>query len=243
MTAFLSSASPTLSIIIPCWNDADVLDAQLTALTALRGIDEIIVADASHGADCAKIALSHGARLVICPQANRGSQLNEGASIARGSVLLFHHADSELGQEHVDALRRGMGSEKFVGGGFYRKFDQRHPHLGWLERWGRRLNDLGGTIYGDQSIFVRHDAFEELGGFAPIPLMEDIEFSRRLHRYGRVVLLDPPIRTSARRFVRRGAWRSTMENGTLILLYKLGVSPWRLHGWYYRQHVANRAAT
>lgn len=92
----------------------------------------------------------------------------------------------------------------------------------------------GGTLYGDQTIFVRRETFLTLGGFAKIPLMEDIEFSRRLRGAGQIAVLDPPVRSSARRHLRKGAWRTSLQNGLFIALYRLGVSPHRLHRWYYR---------
>jgi GT2 family glycosyltransferase len=96
----------------------------------------------------------------------------------------------------------------------------------------------GGTLYGDQSIFVRKEIFEQLGGFASIPLMEDVEFSRRLRRTGKIVVLDPPIATSPRHHERRGAIRTSIRNGVMIVLYRLGISPQRLHAWYYRGFAA-----
>jgi GT2 family glycosyltransferase len=103
----------------------------------------------------------------------------------------------------------------------------------WLESVARFLTRHGGTLYGDQSIFVRRDVFMDLGGFAKIPLMEDVEFSRRLRAAGKVTVLDPPVRSSARRHRRKGAWRTSIQNGLFIVLYHLGVSPHRLHRWYY----------
>jgi hypothetical protein len=76
--------------------------------------------------------------------------------------------------------------------------------------------------------------FRALGGFAPIPLMEDMEFSQRLRRAGRVAVLDPPVESSARRHASGGAWRTSLQNGLFIVLYKCGLSPRYLHRWYYR---------
>jgi GT2 family glycosyltransferase len=90
-------------------------------------------------------------------------------------------------------------------------------------------------LYGDQSIFVRRDQYNALGGFPPIPLMEDVEFSRRLRRAGKIALLEPPLVTSARRHATQGSWRTSVRNGTLLLLHRIGVSPYRLHRWYYRE--------
>jgi len=108
----------------------------------------------------------------------RGFQMNRGAELATGDALLFHHADSVLTEAHADSITREMSDVKIVGCAFYRKFDERHPHLRWLEGPERSHSRLFGTLYGEQSIFVRHSHFKRLGGFANIPLMADVEFSK-----------------------------------------------------------------
>jgi rSAM/selenodomain-associated transferase 2 len=230
-----------ISVVVPVWNDAEALECCLKATCGLRGLFEIVVADASEDYACREIAERFGVKYVRCTQPNRGSQMNAGAAAASGELLLFHHADTELSREHVTSLLSIVTEPQIVGGAFYREFDARHPRLRWLEFFGRKLNDWGGTLFGDQSIFVRREHFEKLGGFAAIPLMEDIEFSRRLRRSGKTVLLDPPIHSSSRRFS-RGSWRTTLENGALILLFKCGVAPHRLHAWYYRTRRATEPA-
>ena len=223
----------TLSVVVPCWRDADALGRVLAALRVIEGVAEIIVADATETGECRDIARAAGCVIAHCAQPSRGGQMNAGAALARGDVLLFHHADSDLTAAHVENLHAALHDPALAGGGFYRHFDARHPHLLWLEKWARRLNDWGGTIFGDQSVFVRRAHFEKLGGFADIPLMEDVEFSKRLRRSGPTRLLDPPMRSSARRFTRRGPWRTTLTNGTLLALYHCGASPARLHRIYY----------
>lgn len=104
----------------------------------------------------------------------------------------------------------------------------------WLEGWNRILAEKGGTLFGDQSIFVRRDVFERMGGYRAFPLMEDVDFSKRLLNEGRRVVLDPPITTSARHHMKRGSWRTSLRNGTMLLLFALGASPDFLHAWYYR---------
>lgn len=229
--------STTVSVVIPCWNDGVALGAILQKLGTLSGVDQVVVADASPGDRCRTLASEAGATVAPCPLPSRGAQLNAGARAAHGQVLLFHHADTDLTQAHVDALRRAARQPEFAGGAFHRKFDERHARLRFLERLARFLANRGGTLYGDQSIFVRREVFEQLGGFAEIPLMEDIEFSRRLRRAFRTVVLDPPISTSPRHHAARGALRTSLRNGAMIALYRLGFSPEKLHAWYYRRPV------
>ncbi|HSH37537.1 MAG TPA: TIGR04283 family arsenosugar biosynthesis glycosyltransferase, partial [Chthoniobacterales bacterium] len=205
----------------------------LPKLASIPGIAETIVVDASGDEQSVEIARRSGAQLLKCSAPNRGAQMNVGATFASGDAVIFHHADTELNADHVEAVRKAMRNPEIVGGAFHRKFDDRHPRLHVLERVGRYLSEHGGTLYGDQSIFVRREVFLQMQGFAQIPLMEDVEFSKRLRAAGKLAILDPPVSTSPRRHARNGAWRTTIQNGLFIVLYKLGVSPVTLHRWYY----------
>jgi rSAM/selenodomain-associated transferase 2 len=223
-----------ISVVIPSWRDAENLAALLPVLSRLDRVAEIIVVDASGGGESERIVLSCGATFIGSPAPNRGEQMNLGAEGARGDVIVFQHSDTDLENAHLAAIETAMSDPQIIGGAFFRKFDGRHPRLMWLESVARFLTRHGGTLYGDQSIFVRRNVFMELHGFARIPLMEDVEFSRRLRAVGKIVVLDPPVRSSARRHLRKGAWRTSIQNGLFIVLYNLGVSPHRLHRWYYR---------
>ena len=222
-----------ISVVIPSWRDAENLKALLPALTEQARVSEMIVVDASGDGVAERIALASGATSVVCATPNRGEQMNLGAEASTGDVLLFQHSDTQLEEAHLQAIAEALADPEIVGGAFFRKYDDRHPRLRWVESIARFLTRRGGTLYGDQSIFVRREVFERLGGFARIPLMEDVEFSRRLRAAGKIAVLDPPVASSARRHLRRGAWRTTIQNGLFIALYNLGVSPHRLHRWYY----------
>jgi rSAM/selenodomain-associated transferase 2 len=229
-----SSGRLKFSVIIPCWNDAKNLAVLLPALRKIDNPPEIIVVDATLDRPSEEIACTADAILIFSSEANRGEQMNRGAEVATGDVLIFHHADTQLRGEHFASLEAALANEPdVIGGAFYRKFDRRHPHLNFLERAARFLNQRGSTLYGDQSLFVWREIFQSLGGFATIPLMEDVEFSKKLRKAGKTIMLDPPVESSARRHLRKGPWRTTIQNGLFILLYKLGVSPRRLHRWYY----------
>ena len=224
----------TLSVVIPSWNDAENL---ATLLPALRKIDiapELIVVDASSDVAAEEIAAASGAAFIRCSAPNRGAQMNAGATFAHGDILVFQHADTELTGAHLTAIQTALADHEIVGGAFFRKFDGRHPRLMWLEHTARFLTQHGGTLFGDQTVFVRREVFLQLQGFAQMPLMEDVEFSRRLRAAGKIAILDPAVRSSARRHLRRGAWRTSIQNGIFLLLFKIGVSPHRLHHWYYR---------
>jgi rSAM/selenodomain-associated transferase 2 len=229
-------ASLRLSVIVPSWNERDNLARLVPALVRLGEFHEIIVVDALPEPTTAQLVRTAGGLYLHAGIPNRGIQMNLGADHATGDVLVFHHADSLLGAAHLAALRRALRQPKVVGGAFYRRFDRRHPDLLWFEPVARFFIRHG-SLFGDQSIFVRREIFRALGGFAPIALMEDLEFSRRLRRHGRVAVLDPPVESSGRRHFEKGAWRTSLENGLLIVLYQCGLSPARLHRWYYRDRL------
>lgn len=224
----------SISVIVPAWRDTASLALLLPKLAAISAVAETIVVNASRDSDSERIAQQWGATLLRFSPPNRGAQMNAGAKAASGDVFLFQHADTDLQPTHLDAVMAALRDPAVIGGAFYRKFDNRHPRLTRLEPVVRFLSRHGGTLYGDQSIFVRRAVFERLGGFANFPLMEDVEFSKRLRAAGRIALLDPAVQSSPRHHRRKGAWRTTMQNALFIVLYKCGVSPVRLHRWYYQ---------
>jgi rSAM/selenodomain-associated transferase 2 len=226
---------PLISLIVPAWNDDQLVVDLVSRLQVRAELAEWVVAAVRPGEALCELHRQGIIRLISCDQPSRGRQMNAGAAEARGLLLCFHHADSELRPEHLSALEQTARNDAIFGGAFYRRFEDPRAFVVLWERVIRRINSLAGPLFGDQSIFVRASVFERLGGFADIPLMEDIEFSRRLRRLGRTVLLDPPLRSSPRRFHRLGNWRTTLLNGTFISLFYLGVGPYTLHRWYYRR--------
>ncbi len=224
------SSLPSVSLIVPCWNDGGL--CRLLAWKALK-VHELVVVLAFGDDELERDLTILRATVVVAGVANRGRQMALGAEVASGDVLVFHHADSEIADEQVAAVAGAMADERVVGGAFHRKFDARHPSFRWVEpveRWRARRF---GTLFGDQSLFVRRSEYAAMGGMRDLPLMEDVDFSRRLRRAGRIVLLDPPMTSSDRAHRAGGAFRTSLRNGLFLFLYHLGVSPARLHGWYY----------
>ena len=229
--------SGSISIIVPCWRE-DAVPAETAARWLCHAaVAEILIATVDQtGMDVRVEASAPGLRIVHCSRPGRGHQMNEGARVACGDVLLFHHADTELTDAHFESLHAAMTDLAVAGGAFRRHFDERHPHLRWLEPWEALRCRLFGPLFGDQSIFVRRAVFEALGGYADVPLMEDVEFTCRLRKRSGLKLLVPSIRTSPRKHLEQGCWRTTLTNAVFLLLYACGVTPGRLHGWYYRRH-------
>ena len=225
---------PLISLIVPVWGD-DHLVVDLVGRVALKPASaEWVVAAIEPSARLRELEDYGEIRLVGCEKPSRGAQMNAGAKEARGFLLCFHHADSELRSEHLQSLIMAAENSEIVGGAFHRRFDNRNFLMTKWERLLRCTSPMIGPLFGDQSLFVKADVFQRMGGFADIPIMEDIDFARRLRRMGRVALLDPPLWSSPRRFRNLGNLRTSSLNVLLIMLFLLGVSPDKLHRWYYR---------
>jgi rSAM/selenodomain-associated transferase 2 len=161
-------------------------------------------------------------------------QLNAGAARAAGEWLWFVHADSRMPESWLQAFRNlARAPSEVVGGAFQFALDSpawQARLLEWAVARRVRWFDLP---YGDQGIFVRRTVFQSLGGFAPLALMEDVEFVRRLKRLGRLRHLTLSLTTSARRWERDGWWRRSAGNVLILSLYSVGVSPERLAKRYH----------
>jgi|SRR6266446_3472727 len=224
---------PLISLIVPVWGDDELAVNLINSLPVVPELAEWIVVAVNPAPSLRDLDRRGAIQLISCSEPSRGKQMNAGANAARGTLLCFHHCDTELSPQHLSALERVASDRAIAGGAFHRRF--RAQHTMWREPLVRWLSELGGPLFGDQSIFVTASVFRKLGGFADIPLMEDLEFSRRLRRIGRVTILDPPLWSPPRRLGRLGTWWRTCRNATLIGLFYLGVDPRTLHTWYYRQ--------
>ena len=232
------TAQPLISMIVPVWGDDDLAVKLVNGLSTAAELCEWIVVAVKPAESLKDLDRRGVIRLVSCDQPSRGRQQNLGAAIAGGELLCFHHADSELRLEHLDALARVAKNDVIIGGAFHRRFYP--PRMLWREPLVRWINSLGGPLFGDQSLFVRAAVFREMGGFANFPLMEDVDFSRQLRSMGRVELLDPPLWSPPRR---PGTWRTAIRNAALICLFYLGIEPRVLHRWYYQRAERSASST
>jgi rSAM/selenodomain-associated transferase 2 len=226
------SRTGCISVIIPVWRETEALISLVNRLQSFPGVREVIISAAEPTHDFGNRVQALGAIFLKNAEPNRGRQLNKGALVATADWLLFHHADTELTFAHVAALA-ALDPADAIGGAFYRKFDERHPRLRWLEKFERWHSRAFGTLYGDQSIFVRREHFRRIGGFAPIPLMEDVDLSKKLRRSGKIKLLDPPVLSCAQKQIEQGAWRVTLRNLFFLVLFRCGMPVQLLHAWYY----------
>lgn len=223
----------SLSIIMPVLNEAGLITEALDRLQPPRERGaELIVVDGGSDDGTAERAEPLADRLIHAPK-GRAAQMNAGARAAAGEVLLFLHADTRL-PEAADRILAGA----FAAGAVWGRFDVRlsggHPLLRMVEALMNGRSRLTGIATGDQAMFVKREAFERVGGFPEIPLMEDIALSKTLKRLARPVCLHDRVVVSSRRWEERGILRTILLMWELRLRYFLGADPRDLVRRYYR---------
>ncbi|MCA9009385.1 MAG: TIGR04283 family arsenosugar biosynthesis glycosyltransferase [Planctomycetaceae bacterium] len=230
-TDFPQPQKGMLSIIIPAFNEEAGLAMLLESLSD-KSQTEVIVVDGGSSDTTCQIAERAGVKVIRC-RSGRGRQMNAGAAMARGEVLLFLHADSKLPSDFAQTILKSVESG-YRAGAFRLRIDD--PH------WAFRLVEFGANLrsrwlrlpYGDQALFVRSEDFFAMGGFRNWPLMEDFEFVQRLRSRGRLMIASSSSTVSARRWQRIGVFKATLINQIILIAYRLGVSPARLATLYRR---------
>ncbi len=226
-----------VSVIIPALDEAAHIAATLEGVRKCSP-HEIIVADGgSADATCA-VAKKSGAT-VILSKPGRARQMNAGAAQATGNALLFLHADTLLPENWTRIVADTLGKPGVVAGSFGFRVAESFPGR-WLVEWTTNLRSRWfQNPYGDQTQFLRRALFEELGGFADLPIMEDYELNQRLRTLGRVVTAEAAATTSGRRWKRLGVVRTTLTNKMIITGFHLGVCPHKLARVYRRAPAGN----
>jgi rSAM/selenodomain-associated transferase 2 len=220
--------SAALSIVMPCLNEAAGIAAALGDLQPLRerGV-EVVVVDGGSSDDTMRLAKPLADRAIVAPR-GRASQMNAGAAIARGCVLLFLHADCRLPASADHLIFDGLAASAKHWGRFDVAFDGAQPFMravACMMNWRSRLT---GVATGDQGIFVSRELFSAHNGFPDIPLMEDIALSKRLNIQNPPLCLSKRIRVSPRRWEERGLLRTVILMWRLRFAYFVGVDPAKL---------------
>ncbi len=214
-----------ISIIIPCLNEARTLPRTLEHVFRVAGNDknlEVIVVDGG-SRDATQDIAARSAALTLQTRAGRAAQQNIGASHATGRVLLFLHADTLPPSNFPLLIRQALDDPAVVAGAFRLRTDSPRVAMRLIERVANMRSAVLQYPYGDQGLFMEKRVFQELGGFAPLPVMEDFELVRRLRRRGRIVTLSQAVLTSARRWQKLGLLRTTLVNQLMVLGFACGV--------------------
>ena len=227
----------TIGLIIPTFNEEQALPHTLETAAQLQ-IDEIVVVDGGSQDFTFQIAQSFFERplpyraQVLTSLPGRGKQMNTGAMAAQTDIIVFLHADTQLPVNARTAIEQAMVNERVHWGRFDVQFD---TDQGWAWLISRMMNlrsRWSRIATGDQAIFIRRSTFQRISGFADIPIMEDLELSRRLKQVGEMAALREKVITSFRRWEQRGPIRTILLMWTLRFLYWVGVAPRTLHRFY-----------
>ena len=222
-----------LSVVIPVRNEAQALPCLLADLAAIRasGAEVIVVDGGSSDGTCELVQGQDDQLLSAGP--GRALQMNAGAAAAQGEYLWFVHADTRISAESIRSLIAALDERPLWG-----RFDVRLSGtglalklIGWMISVRSRLT---GVASGDQGIFVARQHFNHLGGYAQIPLMEDLQLCRQLNAQARPRCLRPPLSTSSRRWEQNGIWRTVLLMWCLRIAYYCGASPEKLARHYRR---------
>jgi len=224
-----------ISIIIPVLNEESGINTSIRHIRQISSEDriEIIVVDGDAGGSTIRSVADAGAQCLISPP-GRGKQMNCGARAARGEILLFLHADTLLPRGSISLVRKVMRSGRYQAGAFGLDLDSRRIPLRIIAAAARLRIRLSGIPFGDQGLFMRRDYFHRIGGYAEIPLMEDVEIAQRIKKLeGRIIIVPERVLTSVRKWEEEGVLYSIFRNWFIQLSYFLGVPPERLVKIYY----------
>lgn len=225
--------SAKISIIIPVLNEANNITKTVELAQTAADV-EIIVVDGGSKDETISIAKSLGVKVLSSPL-GRAVQMNAGAAVASGDILLFLHADTLLPANFDTIVRhtlKDVPTPNIIAGAFELVIDAEIKGIKLVEKmvsWRSRFFSLP---YGDQAIFLKADVFRNVGGFPELPIMEDFVFIGNLKKLGKIAIVPVPVITSGRRWQKLGVWKTTLINQITIVGYYLGVSPEKLARWY-----------
>ena len=221
-----------VSVVMPALNEATEIERAIAAARRGYGLDEVEIVVVDGGSTDPTPDLVPGWDRLLTAPPGRAVQMNRGAAAARGEALVFCHADSRLPAGWRWAVLEALAQPDVSGGSFGIRLE---PARGILQLLNRLSYPADWRLmYGDQAPFTTQAAFERVGGFPKIPLMEDLELMRQLHRIGRLVRLPLRVTSSSRRFLERGPLRQFLLDVSLVLRYLyLGVEPQQLAQRYY----------
>lgn len=219
----------SVSVIIPALDEAPGIADAVQSLRE-QGADQIIVADGGSTDDTCQRAAA--ADVVVNAARGRAFQMNAGAELATGDVLVFLHADCRLESGALAEAGRLLERRRVAAGCFRMCVAAPGRLYRVVDAVASARVRLGGIVYGDQGLFLRRELFGRLGGFPPLRFLEDVVFSRRLAMVGRVIVARSRVLVSPRRWRRTGLVRQTVRNWTLVGLAAAGVHPDRLARFY-----------
>ena len=199
-----------ISVIIPVYNEEECLLKNDVYYQMISQAGELIFVDGGSTDRTVSLAKKLG-RVITAPK-NRGAQMNRGAKEAKHKILLFLHADAFIHFENLQHIVNAIKNKKYIGGCFKQVLDDPAILYRWIAWTGNIRAKVSKVFYGDQAIFVRKDIFQQLGGFPEVKIGEDVLFTKKLRRKGRVGVLPFTVNCSTRRWKRQGVWQTFLLN-------------------------------
>lgn len=225
-----------ISIIVPVLNESAGINKTIDHLWSMKtgsGLStEVIVVDGDPAGKTID-TVEDDRVITTVEKTGRARQMNCGAALANGEILLFLHADTRLPDDSLILIDAACSKLELKAGAFDLAIDSEGMIFRLIEKTASLRSRLTGIPYGDQAFFFSADYFRRLGGFADVPIMEDVEIMRRIKRRGdKIVFLPRSARTSARRWKKEGVIKCTIRNRLLVTLYAAGMDPQRLARFY-----------
>ena len=199
-----------ISVIIPVYNEEESLLRNDVYYQVISHAGELIFVDG--GSTDRTVSLAQKLGRVITAPRNRGAQMNRGAKEATHKILLFLHADAFIHLENLQQVVKAIEGKKYIGGCFKQVLDDPAILYRWIAWTGNIRAKVSKVFYGDQAIFVHRDVFQQLGGFPEVKIGEDVLFTKKLRRKGRVGILPFAVNCSTRRWKRQGIWQTFLLN-------------------------------
>ncbi len=216
--------APSLSIVVPALNEAGEIGRLARHLAAVTPAVEVVVVDGGSEDGTAEEARGEGLTVLRAPR-GRATQMNAGAAATTGEHLLFLHADTRPPPSTARLIADALANPGVALGAFRFQADARTAGMRFIEFGCGLRNRWLRTPYGDQGLFLRRADFDRLGGYADLRILEDLDLVQRAKALGRVVVLDPPAVTSARKYLERGVLRTWSRHVVLAARYQLGWRP------------------
>ena len=225
-----------ISIIIPVLNEAKNIQDTLALIRnqVKSSVVEIIVVDGGSSDQTVSLARELGVIVIDSPKRGRAQQMNAGAAMATGDILLFLHADTKLPCDYDQLINNALSQANAIAGAFELAIDSQQKSLRLIEVLVKLRSHLFALPYGDQALFIKRSIFNEIGGFPDLAIMEDFALVKKLKRHGKIAIAPAAVTTSSRRWDKLGVWQTTLINQLIIIGYYLGISPDKLKKFYLK---------